>query len=369
MPRYLTPGKICLLLLVDLYISDEIPSSSKLDVLSFVASHINPPIDHDNGSIDTRLNLANSNFSIFANKLSQCQSGVPGRSVYDTLLQRIWKLDDLDSLHSLFEQLGEVVVPPETELQEPTVPKVSRSSPLGQYIRRCVVEFTRLQFADTQALWTAFAAYREPSFQAWATRNPEAAQLQSSARPAWALPPTSTSATSNFTSADDTSTLLNFSIYQLQKLGARVPTPVKSTLSKWLSDQSDTTSAAESLQHFLHFFEHWRSGQYTMALESLHRYFDYSLARSSSSGQENMKVYYQYALLHLSILHADFEAWGESVDAMEECIATARENQDTACLNFALSWLMYLRQAHPDDGKTLFGHRPLETLLMMFLRS
>lgn len=24
----------------------------------------------------------------------------------------------------------------------------------------------------------------------------------------------------------------------------------------------------------------------------------------------------------------------------------ARENQDTACLNFALSWLLYLRQAH-----------------------
>jgi anaphase-promoting complex subunit 5 len=25
---------------------------------------------------------------------------------------------------------------------------------------------------------------------------------------------------------------------------------------------------------------------------------------------------------------------------------SARENQDTACLNFALSWLLYLRQAH-----------------------
>jgi anaphase-promoting complex subunit 5 len=359
MPRYLTPGK--------LYISEEVPSSSKLDVLSFIASQINPPIDHDNGSIDARLNLASSDVSVFANKLSQWQSGVPGRSVYDTLLQRIWKLDDLDSLHSLFGQLGELVIPPETESREPTVPKISRSSPLGQYIRRCVVEFTRLQFADTQALWNAFVAYRQSSYQAWATRNLEAAQSQSSTHPPWALLPTSTSATSNFTSADDTSTLLNFSIYQLQKRGARVPTPVKSTLSTWLSEQTDSSSAAESLQHFLYFFEHWRSGQYTMALESLHRYFDYSLARSTSSGQENMKVYYQYALLHLSVLHADFEAWGESVDAMEECIATARENQDTACLNFALSWLMYLRQAHPDDGETPADHVLPESWLMRLL--
>ena len=33
---------------------------------------------------------------------------------------------------------------------------------------------------------------------------------------------------------------------------------------------------------------------------------------------------------------------------------TARENQDTACLNFALSWLLHLRQVHPNDRTTSF---------------
>lgn len=33
---------------------------------------------------------------------------------------------------------------------------------------------------------------------------------------------------------------------------------------------------------------------------------------------------------------------------------TARENQDTACLNFALSWLMYLRQAYPKTEDVSF---------------
>lgn len=35
--------------------------------------------------------------------------------------------------------------------------------------------------------------------------------------------------------------------------------------------------------------------------------------------------------------------------------ATARENQDTACLNFALSWLLYLRQAKPSTQRSPYG--------------
>ena len=356
MPRYLTPAKICLLLLVDLYASDEIPSSSKLDVLSFIASQVNAPSDHDHVSIEERINLASSGFAAFAEKLSQWQSGIPGRSVYDILLQRVWKLDELDSLHNLFGQLGELVAPPESDSEEQTVAKVSRSSPLGQYIRRCVVEFTRLQFADSQALWNTFATYRAPSHETWASRNPEAAQKRDDERPPWAKPAIFHTAESGnqqlgYASTEDSDTILSYSIYQLQKLGSRVPSEVKCKLDDWISEQWE--SSAQSLQHFMAFFEHWRAAQYTMALESLHRYFDYSLI-AKGSGAENMKVYYQYALLHLSVLHADFECWEESVDAMDECIATARENQDTGCLNFALSWLLYLRQAHPDTNTASF---------------
>ena len=356
MPRYLTPPKLCLLLLIDLYLADEIPTSSKLDVLSFVASQTNAPSDNDNDSLEERLRFASSDVSTFAERLSQWQSGIPGRTLYDALLQRIWRRDDLDSLHSLFQQLNEVISPSEIEGEGPVIPKVSRASPLGQFIRRCTVEFTRLQFTDSQALWNALATYRSGSYESWASRNPEAAQQRDLDRPAWARPPQPTTHTSSsFTSTSDSDTLLSFSIHKLQTLGTRIPPTLKSHLTTWITHQSDFS--AQSLQHFLAFFESWRSGQYTMALESLHRYFDYSLISRTSgdgaggSGNESVKVYYQYALLHLSVLHADFEFWSESVDAMEECIATARENQDTGCLNFALSWLLYLRQAHPDSAE------------------
>ncbi len=44
----------------------------------------------------------------------------------------------------------------------------------------------------------------------------------------------------------------------------------------------------------------------------------------------------------------------ERIHPMTDCCA-ARENQDTACLNFALSWLLYLRQAKPDNRVSAFG--------------
>jgi anaphase-promoting complex subunit 5 len=36
---------------------------------------------------------------------------------------------------------------------------------------------------------------------------------------------------------------------------------------------------------------------------------------------------------------------------MNECIATARENQDARCLHFSLSWLAHLRKAYPEFSR------------------
>jgi anaphase-promoting complex subunit 5 len=96
------------------------------------------------------------------------------------------------------------------------------------------------------------------------------------------------------------------------------------------------------------FFDAWRSGAYNKAIELLHRYFDYTM---ESQGTDTIKTYHQYALLHLAVLHADFGCYGEAISAMNECIATARENQDARCLHFSLSWLAHLRKAYPEFSR------------------
>ena len=63
------------------------------------------------------------------------------------------------------------------------------------------------------------------------------------------------------------------------------------------------------------------------------------------------RSFYQYALLHMAILQADFGCFSEAIAAMNETISTARENQDMSCLNFSLSWLNHLGKAYPSQMK------------------
>jgi anaphase-promoting complex subunit 5 len=99
-----------------------------------------------------------------------------------------------------------------------------------------------------------------------------------------------------------------------------------------------------SLLTIARFFDAWRAGDYTTSFESLHRYFDYTMHTRDRS-------FYQYALLHMAILQADFGCFSEAIAAMTETIATARENQDMSCLNFSLSWLNHLGKAYPKQMK------------------
>lgn len=64
--------------------------------------------------------------------------------------------------------------------------------------------------------------------------------------------------------------------------------------------------------------------------------------------QNRDRYFYQYALMNLAVLQADFGCYKEAVAAMLETVSTARENRDMTCLNFALNWLYHFGRAHPD---------------------
>lgn len=96
--------------------------------------------------------------------------------------------------------------------------------------------------------------------------------------------------------------------------------------------------------HLVKFFDAWKAGDYTSAFDNIHRYYDYAM-------QTREKIHYQYALLHMAILQADFGCFGEAIAAINETIATARENQDMTCLNFSLSWLNHMSKAYPKQMK------------------
>lgn len=105
-------------------------------------------------------------------------------------------------------------------------------------------------------------------------------------------------------------------------------------------------TAAPKLVHYLKFLDSWRAGDFASAFDNLHRYFDYTM-------QSRDRTFYQYALLNLAILQADFGCHDEAISAMQEAIATARENRDTVCLNYCMSWLYHFGRAFPSHMQNI----------------
>lgn len=186
MSRYLTPSKVALLCVVSIYVEGTVPNSSAIPVLSFVVSNLFPPDSTDNGPHSFKWDTYHVvSINQFYEALSTHVSSIPGRSVWDIFLKKIWSIDSCDALESYFESMTSMLVKTrEEQLRDrddgiaPETGRIllSRSSPLGVFVRRAQLEFTRLQFHDSVNLWKGFIKYRLETYRAWARKNPSYGQ-------------------------------------------------------------------------------------------------------------------------------------------------------------------------------------------------
>jgi anaphase-promoting complex subunit 5 len=360
-PRYLTAQKISLLVLVRLYCSSALPSSATIPILSYLISQTIPPTS--SGSRKPRTLLSESfnhdtSYSIdaFEDVLQSHASNMPGRTLLDLFLKQMWEMSSFDALHDLFDTLGELLIlPSTTETQEDQPPEqmhLSKTSPLGAFVRRSRLEFTRLQFDDALKLWSAFIRYRAPT-ASWTKRlaglassGVDRVAAEMGLRPGDGLYEVAYGHVGDHEeegeslSLDDLDRVLDFQLDRLQRFGDRVPDMMKSRLSSMVR----SSGLVHRQAHLVQFFDAWKAGDYTSAFDNLHRYYDYAM-------QTREKIHYQYALLHMAILQADFGCFGEAIAAINETIATARENQDMTCLSFSLSWLNHMAKAYPKQMK------------------
>jgi anaphase-promoting complex subunit 5 len=352
--RYLTAQKISLLVLLRLYYSSTLPSSATIPILSFILSTTLPSTSSSVRSLRSSA-TSNPSFSIdsFEDVLQGHASNMPGRTLLDLFLKSMWEMNSFDALHALFHNLGELLMTPshqEGEGQERIY--LSKTSPLGIFVRRARLEFDRLQFEDTIALWSSFVRYRAPTAQ-WSKRSAglaasgvdavitemgmqEGDDVYEIAYGDLQIPDDGTQGVSQ----DDLDRILEFQLDRLQRFGDRVPESMRTQLRGMLASSSTVHRQA----HLVQFFDAWKAGDYTSAFDNLHRYYDYAM-------QTREKIHYQYALLHMAILQADFGCFGEAIAAINETIATARESQDMVCLSFSLSWLNHMSKAYPKQMK------------------
>jgi anaphase-promoting complex subunit 5 len=182
MSRYLTPSKVALLCLASLYTDGVIPNTSAVSVLSFLVLQILPLGSLDATSLSFKYDKNHAvSIQEFEEALSVHSSSVPGRSVWDLFLKKLWALDCCDALEVFFGRVSSMLVKTREEqirdrdngiLPQPGKMLLSRCSPLGVFVRRSRLEFTRLQFQDSVKLWKAFIKYRLPTYRAWARKNP-----------------------------------------------------------------------------------------------------------------------------------------------------------------------------------------------------
>lgn len=177
MTRFLTPSKIGLVALIHVYCDSVVPASSVIDVLSFILADLSPVSGDravNRGVEGTRLPLLSA--SDFAGEALAQPSCIPGRTIYDLFVKKLWEIDSLDALHVLIQTSDDLFLPPaerqdeedeagNVSTQDPDNNKIvlSRTSPLGLYIRRVQLEFTRLQFSDVIKLWLAFVQFKQPT--------------------------------------------------------------------------------------------------------------------------------------------------------------------------------------------------------------
>lgn len=183
MPRFLTPAKIGLLALIELYTYAIVPTSATIPVLSFIIDQLLPLKPASETSTATEplpflLNIKSFETILAAHPSA---SGVPGRTLWDYFLKKLWEIDSLDALHAFFEESmnllakardeikkdGEIGIPPPAE----DMIVLSRTSPFGSFVRRAKLEFDRLRFSDSVSLWTSFVRWRQDTAAYWAKRN------------------------------------------------------------------------------------------------------------------------------------------------------------------------------------------------------
>lgn len=244
MTRYLTPSKIGLLVLIELYTDGIVSTSSTISILSFILAQLLPSSSvkqYGRASATPQYPVLDLEIFEILLKSHSAGGGHPGRTLWDHFLAKLWKIDSLDALHEFFARLNNLLAKSREDIKkdgEMGIPPpsgdmilLSRISPFGSFLRKAKIEFERLKFGDVLQLWTSFMRWRQPSKAYWARRgrgvgNWAGDKVLAEGEEEWGLDETETLAhiayggleedASGSVSTDDVEKLLEFHVEQMQ---------------------------------------------------------------------------------------------------------------------------------------------------------
>lgn len=187
MPRFLTPSKIGLLALIELYTDAVVPAASSIHILSFILKQVLSSNlqrcyvwKEDEEQLPFLLNISDFESLLC---LQPSASGHPGRNLWDHFLTKIWRIDSLNALHEFISRKAQLVVRTSEDakadrdlgIQPPAEDMIilSRTSPLGLFVRRSIVEYEKLRFTEMMQLWTSLVRWRCETKAYWLRKSGE----------------------------------------------------------------------------------------------------------------------------------------------------------------------------------------------------
>eukprot|EP00039_Didymoeca_costata_P002548 m.60958 g.60958 ORF g.60958 m.60958 type:complete len:718 (-) comp11367_c0_seq1:25-2178(-) len=266
-----------------------------------------------------------------------------GHEVADALRDTMLDIEHPEDLFSFFETIQAIVQSHESENAN-FVSSMAPHSVWGLFCRRMLLNFNKMSFSQVSKYLARIQAFCKQSSRASAYRASMDAgkwwsTYQTSAKSGRKAP---------WKEAEK-------HIFQPTRSYAGFDLPgFRDKAKVLLEDLSD-----DPLSHYIRHLGAIHCGDYSTALENLHRFFDVQGPRAISSPQaakdREHNVHYHYSLLSLASLHHRFGHIDEALSAIHESVRIAQEHSDPTCLNHALGWLTRLsRGTAASELATLF---------------
>ncbi|QQP50050.1 Uncharacterized protein FKW44_010920, partial [Caligus rogercresseyi] len=193
---------------------------------------------------------------------------------------------------------------------------LSRSSLLGLYFKKLILNFEALNFAEVSHLYENFKDYYNRGMEE--TGEQEAHSELPDSHPGSEL-------------------YIARQVELLSKVehSADPPDLMQKRIAAILQEDPSLTPA-----YFLTYLNCLRSKEYAGAIRSLHMAF----APDLRCPLEEVNKECRYSALNLSALHSRFHHEEEAMAALKEAITLAQDANDTVCLQHALSWIVRIRK-------------------------
>ncbi|XP_045463070.1 anaphase-promoting complex subunit 5 [Harmonia axyridis] len=210
---------------------------------------------------------------------------------------------------------------------------IAKTSVVGVYLRRLIVNFDRLTFFEVTEVFSEFQKYCK-DFEELSLEQENVKELNMD----------------NWTMEKDMWTRRQAELFIATQAAlvesnegkAMNPKELQKVIANILKTNPDLAEA-----HFLAYLNYIRVKEYCGAIESLYGCFDLNQIEEIKNNEDKPK-YTRYAALNLAALHYHFGHYDETLASLKEAIKLAQDANDNLCLQHAMAWLHRLLIKHND---------------------